>query len=146
MRSPGLALALLVFSLATAARAQEPAEGRLELSISEARADIDRRGDSAAALYGSSVALLVTGVVGLSTAPIIAMAVREGDTFSAGTLITLQTIGYVCLLGHVITMITAISYDVGGSVRDRRLHDANPTLIRLTPGAGDVGLGVALDF
>lgn len=140
-----LSLPLLWLPAGARAQASEQREG-LELSISEAMADIDRRGDSAAALYGSSVALLVTGVVGLTAGPLIAMAAREGDTTSPSVLIAISTIGYVCLLGHVITMITAISYDVGGSVRDRRLHEANPTLIRLTPGAGDVGLGFALDF
>jgi hypothetical protein len=141
-----LSLPLLWLPAGARAQASERSGVSVELSISEARADIDRRSDSAAALYGSSVALLLTGALGTGMATIFASLIGEGDTISPTVFIAFTTIGSVCLLGHLITMITAISLDVGVGVRDRRLHEAHPRLFRLTSGAGDVGLGFALDF
>lgn len=124
-----------------------PREASLDLSVpalapdgyAEALAYADGESRAAAWLYGSSIGMLLlgggVGVLGALIAGLAAPAIG----------LPMMGVGALGVLGHVVTFALAVSYDVGSSVRHERLASGRVAL-RVTGGAGDVGLGLALEF
>ena len=108
--------------------------------------DINRRSSVATALYISSSVLLATGGAGVVIGAVLIVGGSfGGSTGAAGAV--LFGAGALALVGHVITLAVAISYDVGSTNRRDAFRRAYPDLqARLTSGPGDAGLGLALDF
>ncbi|MBN8611120.1 MAG: hypothetical protein J0L92_11075 [Deltaproteobacteria bacterium] len=108
--------------------------------------DINRRSSVATALYISSSVLLATGGAGVVIGAVLIVGGSfGGSTGAAGAV--LFGAGALALVGHVITLAVAISYDVGSTNRRDAFRRAYPDLqARLTSGPGDAGLGFALDF
>ncbi len=126
--------------------ANRDAEARLVLD------DINRRSSVAAALYASSTVLLVTGAVGAFLGPILVIGgsgtTTDGST--PGQVIvgwSVFSVAILSLVGHATMLSLAIAFDAGTSYRRARLRETYPGVTaRLTGGAGDVGLGFAIDF
>ena len=140
----------------TPASAFGPSEGT-GLSISLAEGDpsfaaeleyADGESHAAATLYASSFIMLGVGAVtGVSGTFAFFVGVFGGDGPFVGAGIGLWGVGAAALLGHIVTLALAISYDVGSGVRHGRLEDRQAGLaFRLTSGPGDVGLGAGLVF
>lgn len=111
----------------------------------EAIADADRRSMSATALYVSSTVLLATSAAGLLFGiPFAAVGALGSPGLAVGGIV-LAAFGGLTFIGHVITMVLAVCYDVGSGAR-RRAAEEGRVALRATGGPGDVGAGLALDF
>lgn len=117
------------------------------LDPTEAIADADRRSVSATALYVSSTVLLVTGAAGLVFGiPFIGLGGGLSSPGLAIAGVALVGLGGLTFIGHVITMVLAVCYDVGSGARRRAIEETTAPDLLLTGGPGDVGAGLALAF
>ncbi|MBX7197661.1 MAG: hypothetical protein K1X94_36785, partial [Sandaracinaceae bacterium] len=140
----------------TPATAFGDARDGLGLSIANDSADsfsaelayADGESHAAATLYASSFILLGVGAVtGVTGALSLFIGAFGGSGPMLGVGIALWGVGGVGLLGHIVTMALAISYDVGSGARHRSLEQRSAGVaFRVTSGPGDVGLGAALAF
>lgn len=108
----------------------------------EALADVNRRSDSAAALYASSGGLFLTGAAGVVAGPFLLVTSTSFDDAQRSAGIAVSVIGLLVLVGHAITLSWGIALDLGSGSRRERLESP----LRVTGGPGELGLGLALDF
>jgi len=137
-------MTILPSSLASA-QAATPTVALDDAQAREALADVNRRSDSAAALYASSGALFLTGAVGVVAGPFLLLTATSVDDSQRSGGIALFVSGLLVLVGHAITLSWGIALDLGSGSRRESLERARPEL-RATGAPGDVGLGLALDF
>jgi hypothetical protein len=106
-------------------------------------ADIDRRSSVASALYVSSVALGMSGIVGLLVTSSL-MIPPGTDTYGPEASV-LVGVSALCLVGHVVTMVIAGGID-GGSAARRRRHAEASGVPQISAGPGDLGAGLRIPF
>jgi hypothetical protein len=135
----------LMMILSSASASAQAAAPTVELDGAQALADVNRRSESAAALYASSGALFLTGAAGVVAGPFLLLTATSFDDAQRSAGIALSVLGLLVLVGHAITLSWGIALDLGSGARRERLERTHPEL-RATGGPGDVGLGLALDL
>lgn len=174
--SPGMklfsltAFALLLWTHAASAQTDDTASGALELSSPVAPEDapgltsmamqrptdedvlalrlelseVNHQHDVAMALHITSTVLAVVGT-GLVAGGIVSLFSNWGA--SDGVAPALLLTGASLNIAHVLFTIVGACLDYGSASHRRKLLAAHPELaFSLTPGPGDVGLGLAVHF